>query len=343
MVTYSFPDSADLLLVEQSLLPVLTLDDPLFTMFPINNRDASHVIWEQEDDYRGLMQARGVNGQPTGVAMVGYNRYQMDPGRYSEFVQLDEKAMENRRPLGEFDGNVSINDLVYKAQDRLLDRRFRRIKWILWTLLSTGLFSVPGPDGGVLHKDQYAFQTQTASVAWATVATAKPIADFRAAKLKARGRSVRFDKSAQAFMNQSTFNDMIANTNTADIGGRRIENGATINAKENIDAVMLANDLPTIVVWDDGYVNDSGTFIPWIPNNVVVIIGNRTNGSTVGEFQYTRNIMNSNAAPGPYTIVSDTANGNSGGQVVPRIVRVDDGFNGGPAVYQPGCIIVLAV
>lgn len=339
----TFPEAVELLEVEQSKLPVLTMVDPIFDMFPIVNRDAAHVAWEQEDDFRGLMQGRGVNGPAVGIQMVGSNSYQMDPGRYSEFVILDEKKIEARRQLGSYDGIVSINDLVYRAQDRLLDRRISRIKWILWTLLATGAFTVPGPNGSVVHKDQYAFQTQTASVAWATYATATPIKDFRAAKLKARGKSVRFDATSKAYMNQSTFNDLLANTNSADIAGKRIENGATVNSKDNFDAILLANDLPTIVIHDDGYFTDAGVFTPWIPNNTVILVGNRIDASQVGEFQMTRNVMNENIGPGPYTIVSDSAQGQGGLAVVPRVVKVDDGFNGGPAIFFPGAIIVMTV
>jgi hypothetical protein len=327
--------------VEQSKLPALMLGDPIFEMFPITNKDAAHVIWEQMDDYRGLMNARGVNDPATGITMVGSFAFQMDPGRYGEYVLLTEKEIENRRPLGSYEGTLDISQLVFRAQDRLLDRRLTRIKWILWTLLATGIFSVPGPNGGIIHKDQFAFQTASASVAWATTATAVPLQDLRAAKLKARGKSVRFDATSRMFMNQQTMNNLLNNTNPSDLFAKRLENGSTINSKADLDAVILANDLPQAVVWDDGYFTDANVFTLYIPNNTVIIIGSRMSGAAVGEFQMTRNVMNDSMAPGPYTIVSDSANA-TGQAVIPRVVRVDDGFNGGPAVFFPGAVIILS-
>lgn len=340
--TYLYPDQIEIFEIEQSKLPALTLGDPIFDMFPIVNRDSAHVMWEQMDDYRGLMQARGVNGPATGIAMVGATAYQMDPGRYSEFIFLDEKAIENRRTLGTLDSRVDLTDLVMRAQDRLLDRRLTRIKWLLWTLLATGIFNVLSPNGSTLHKDQYRTQTAAASVAWATFATATPLRDFRGVKILGRGRSTRFDNSASAYMNQNTMNNLLANTNANDLFGKRIENGATINSKQDIDMIMLANDLPKCVVWDDGYFTDAGVFTPYIPDNVVIIVGTRNSGAAVGEFQYTRNVMNDDLGPGPYTIVSDSID-SKGKTRVPRTVRVDDGFNGGPAMLFPGSVIILTV
>ena len=82
MAEFSFPTSADLSLVERDKLAVLTMDDPIFDLFPIESKDAAKVMWEQKDNFTGLMDIRGLNGDPTLKNAKGSKRYEMAPGRY---------------------------------------------------------------------------------------------------------------------------------------------------------------------------------------------------------------------------------------------------------------------
>jgi hypothetical protein len=68
-------------------------------------------------------------------------------------------------------------------QDYLLSRRLDRIRWIIWTLLITGAFNVPGPNGSVLHAGSFAVQQVVAPVVWSDYTNSKPLADMRAAGL----------------------------------------------------------------------------------------------------------------------------------------------------------------
>src|SRR5262245_34265121 len=218
MTTYQWPDAFELQLVEQSLMPVLTMDDPLFSIMPIVTVDADRLIWDQEGNYRGLMQLRGLDGQPGNVRAVGANRYEARPGVYGDFATIDEEEMTTRGRLGAFGVPVDISDLVRGRQDQLLHRRINRIRQLGWTLLGTGAYSVVSRNG-VTHSDTYTLQTYNAST-WATTNTATPIADFRAAQLLSRGYSVSFGAGATAYMNRTTANNMFANTNANDLGGR---------------------------------------------------------------------------------------------------------------------------
>lgn len=61
---YIFPASADLNEIARDKLPMLVADRPIFAFFPIRDHDATLVEWEQRDNYSGLQQIRGINGQP---------------------------------------------------------------------------------------------------------------------------------------------------------------------------------------------------------------------------------------------------------------------------------------
>jgi hypothetical protein len=236
----TYPTNSELMSISQELLPDLTANDLPFQLFPIRNHDAAVVEWEQRDSYTGLMQIRGINGEPPSIPNVGLKRYKMEPGVYGEFGIIFENDIVSRRAMGSYNQPIDVSDLTAEKVEFLLKRRLDRLRWIIWTLLTSGLFFVPGPNGNVLHSGQFKIQTSTASV-------------------------------------------------------------------------------------------------PFIPNGKVVMIGERPNGETMGEFQFTRNAV-LDGAPGAYTEVSDSLDT---GRKVPRYIRIDDGFNGGPAIFYPSLVIVF--
>lgn len=338
-MTLTFPTSSELMVIEQEWLPTLTEDDAAFQLMPIVNRDTALVEWEQKDNFTGLMQIRGLDGEPPVVPPVGWKKYRMEPGAYGEWASIKETEMTSRRVPGTFNQPISLEDLVMERQEQLLSRRIDRLRWIIWTLLVTGTFTVPGVNGQVLHAGSFTIQTATSSIPWTTTATATILADLRSLLLLFVGKSFQFGPSARFFMNRVTFNAMLSNSNPADLGGRRATGGATFNGLNDINRILVDLELPTIEIYDKGYYPDGGgAFTRFIPNGKVVAVGQRPNGESVGEFQMTRNANNQGFAPGPYTFVSDSLDSN---KPVPRKVRVDDGFNGGPALFYPGAVVVL--
>ncbi len=336
-ITVTYPINADLQAVAQDKLPNLIANRPIFNILPIRNVDADVVMWDQEDNYTGLQAVRGLNGQPQRVKRIGGKRYLMQPGVYGEFAVIDEVEITRRRPYGAWSGSVPIDDLVMKAQDQLLGRRLDRIEKIGWDLLTTGTFSVAGPDGITYQTDTFTLQTASAAVDWDTAATATPLIDFRAVQLLSRGHSVNFGARAHAYMNRVTFNKMIKVTNSADLGGKRTTGLAPINDINGINTILGGEDLPQITIFDGGYQNDSNTFVPFIADDKVVIVGVRTDGAAIGEYQMTRNANNPGAAPGAYMKVVDDPD------EVPRLIEVHDGHNGGPAIFFPSAIVILSV
>lgn len=343
MADLLFPTSNELRLIEQEKLPRLLADRIWSTFFPIENSDTAQVSWEQEDNYLGLQQVRGLGGDPPRVSKVGLKRYTMSPGVYGEFEMVDEIELTERRQYGTWGQPASIDDIVMRIQDKLLGRRLDRIEWIVWTLLTSGVFSVAGPSGAILHTDAYTTQTFTATVPWATVATATPIADFRAIQLLGRGRSVDFGPSATAYMNRVTFNSLMTNKNANDLNGQRGPGGGTVIAPDEVNRILVAQGLPQFAIYDEGYLSEpSGTFVPYIADARVIVIGKRTSGAPIGSYKMTRNVNNPDMGPGAYTAVID--HGASGpGQRIPRLIEVHDGHNGGLCLTAPSAVIRMIV
>jgi hypothetical protein len=337
----TFPTAAELKEIEKDKLAVLTMTDPIFTILPIVTEDVAELKWEQEDNFTGLQNVRGLNGQPGKVSRTGAKQFKCEVGFYGDFEEIDEEEITKRRVLGTFNQAVSIDDVVVKRQDKLLQREIDRMRKIGWDLISTGAFSSTNQAGNIIHTDAFPIQTQSGSD-WSVLASATPLADFRALKLKARGYSVRFDRTATAYMNSTTLNYMLNNTNANDLYGKRQDIGATFNTLADINKVMAAADLPQIVEYDETYfVEGSTSPTLFLANDKVTVVGKRTNNQAIGDFAQIRNANNPNAEPGPYTLVLDSLQNSM--TAVPRIISVHRGWSGGTRLYFPSAIVAMSV
>lgn len=339
MVDFIYPEDDTLALVEQELMPRLTAGRPIFQDFPIKNVEDDILDWEQRDNFKGLQQVRGLGGLPNRVNRAGAKRYRYEPGYYGEYQEIDERELTRRRKLGQISGRADVTDLVMNAQAELLQRRLDRVENTVWSILQ-GTFSV-SQGSIVMHTDTFAVQTYSATVPWSTFATATPLANFRGVQLLHRGQSVSFGAGARAYMNQTTANNMLANTNTNDLAGKRAAGLSSIISVPEINVLLTADGLPSIVIYDEIYLDDSGTQHLFIPDNKVIVVGRRTTGSTVGEYRYTLNVNSGDGSSGPYMFVWDSATQNGGKP--PRQIQVHDGHNGGPVIYHPGAIVVMSV
>lgn len=337
MPTLVYPNSATIKEIAQVKLPELQAADPIFELFPDVTEDASILMWEQMDDYTGMQQVRGLNGAPPVVARVGLNQFLMKPGVYGEHQPIDEMQMTERRKYGTFGEPIDVSDLVLKSQEQLLHREVVRKKFLCWQLVANGYFVVLDDKGTVVHTDAYTQRIYTATVGWGTPATATPLADFRAVQLYSRGYSVSFGSDATAWMNRTTYNQMLANTNATDLAGRRTNGLATVLSPSDLNTVLMAEGLPSVRVYDGTYKDENGVNQLYIPNSKVIVVGRREDGAAIGDYAMTRNVNNPGAAPGGYDKVIDKVD------EVPRKIEVHRGHNGGPRIYFPSAVVVMNV
>ncbi len=338
MPDYVYPTSAELREIEREKATRLAAARPIFELFPFEDDDNHIIYWTQKDMYGGLMAVRGLDGAPSRVKRVGERRYMAEPGVYGEFETLDEQELTMRRNAAAPDQPVDVEDLTMEAQDQLMGRRLDRQEKICWDLALSGVFSVYR-NGILMHTDRYTTQTFTAVVAWSNAATSTPLADLRALQLLSRGLGVDFGAGASIWLNRTKFNQMLANTNAADLGGRKADFGASIGSLTGINQLLSNEGLPQIKVYDEGYfANDDGTgFTLWIGDSKGLLVGARPAGQRIGAFRLTRNVNNDAMEPGVYQKVIDRKDN------VPRTIEVHDGFNGGPVLYYPGSLVALNI
>jgi hypothetical protein len=345
MATYQYPEARELREISPALMADITKDDFIFSVFPITESNATMLEWSVEDDDFGLQQLRGLDGAPVHVVPTGETSYVSEPGYFGEYETITERELTLRAGSVVGESVVDISDLVARKNRQLLGREVTRIRQILWTLVTTGTFSISGKGSTLTHTDTFLIQTDTGSD-WSTASTATPLADFRDVQQLGAEHGVEFNSSAVAVMNRVTANRMFANTNASDLGGMGfigVNMVTRVTGPEAANSILTGEGLPTILVYDKGYKNDSGTFTKFVADDKVVYFGTRNDGDRIGEYRMTRNLVNPGGAPGSYQFVKDYCAGINAPKQVPPKIEVHRGHSGGPILTRPKAIVVQSV
>jgi hypothetical protein len=343
MPTFTYPTTRELQAIGPAKVARLTQDRVGFQIMPKRPVNAGAIQWTQQDNYFGLQQLRGLDGAPTHVKRVGAKSFVYEPGIYGEFQHITETELTMRAGSVMSDAPVDVGDLVLASQDQLMGRELDRQELVIWTMLTTGVISVLLPSGEIGFTATFPLATYDASD-WATETTATPLADFRAMRIANVGKGANFGAGARGYANSTTLANMLNNTNAADLGGKRLANDQTVQSVSQANAILAASDAPTLVEYDEGYYNDSNVFTRYIPDNYVVVIGQRPGGAKIGEYIMTRNAQNPGFAPGSYEFVVDkTGNAPDGQRQVPANITIHRGHNGGIVIYFPGSIVIMNV
>lgn len=339
LVNYEYPTSGELRVINPEKIVELTRKRPTFEIFPITESDLWTLEWEQKDNWRGFQQLRGLDGEPSYVKMVGARRFSAEPGVYGEYMTVNETMMTLRARTGRPGEPVNIDELVLERQDYLNNREIDLLEWIHWRALLDGTFTIYGKTGAI-YSDTFPIQTASFSD-WSVLTTATPLADLMGLKLNSEGKSVSFGSDAQIFINSVTTSYLLRNQNPADLGGQMsIQGGGgtafrPIKTLADINALLVSQNLPVIVEYNEGYfAEETGVFTKWIPNDVMAIVGARTNGDRLGEYRMVRNAQNPGLAPGRYEAVIDWLD-----KRIPRTIEVHRGHNGGLVIFYGSAII----
>jgi hypothetical protein len=348
-INFTYPTSRQLRRINPEKIVNLQRNRPTFALFPVRDYQEWRLEWEQRDNYRGFQQLRGLNGEPSYVKMVGLQRFSQEPGVFGEYMTLDEKQMTTRAGLytdrglgdadvGESDGRpVDVSDLVVERQDYLNARETDLIEFCHWAILLNGTFTILGPTGAEF-RSTFGIQIVTLSD-WTDLVNGTPHADLVGLRLLVRGKSVNFGAGAVARGNAVTISNALLNRNPNDLGGMRVSSGdfrvgTSINLAD-ANRIFTGAGAPILEEYDEGYNRESdGALITWIPDNVLSIVGRRTNGEPLGEYRMVRNVNNPNNAAGRYSKVIDNLD-----RDVPRKISVHQGHNGGLVLFYPSAIV----
>ncbi len=336
MPTYDIPTNQVIREAAQDKIPLLSKNRRAFQILPERNIDSFVITWEQMDNYQGLMNVRGLGGQPGRVAAVGAKKFVVLPGVYGDVRTLDERILTERRKLGTFGTPIKVSDQVAKEQDYLLGRGIDRKEQLIWSLLALGSFSVAGQDGQILHTDTFPLQPFSATTPWSDHDDSTPVMDLQAMQLLNRGHSVEFNAMASFFVNRKYANHLINNRNPADLGGMRLPNGQNISSLAHVNVILEGQGLPKVEIFDGGYLNGSNVFVPFLADSKATLVGVRSDGQPIGYFANCMNATNPDSAPGDYWEVYEDPR-------PPKQIEVHHGFNGGPVIEYPSAVVAASI
>lgn len=348
---FIYPDSFQLTEIQQLYMAKGREGRVGLDLCPDQPVNAGQVRWEQEDNYYGLQQLRGMDGAPNRVVSVGRNVYFYDPGVYGEYEDIKEMELTNRSAGVGINTPINVTDLVEQRMRMLVTRQFDRKEYNFWQVALNGTISItigdPVTGTQVGYKDSYPIQTSTGTAPWATTATATPIKDMQVVQQLGVGYSVDLGAGADAWMNAQTMYNMLNNSNAADFAGRRDSFGATLNNIGQVQNYFQAQNLPRPRVYDGGYFpnlggNTTGAFTRFIPTGKVLIVGKRPGNVPVAQYQITRNAY-AGYQPAPYSFIKDFTTGMNCAKDVGKGIEVHMGHNGGVAVKYPSAMVVLSV
>lgn len=332
---FTYPTNSDLKAIARDYEPILLEQRVgLSRVMPLERVNADTLFWEQKDNMTGLMQLRGINAATTNVKAIGGKQFTAAPGYYGDNRRIDEAMLTRLRPLGQFTGNIPIDQHTAEATEHLLNRMYDRMEKMIWDVLTAGEFTVTN-SAGVIHTDRFAIQTYAPGTQWSTLATSTPLADFRAVQLLYAGKGVNLGAAATAYMNRKTANYLLGNKNADDLKGLRVGGGNTLNSIAAINQVHIDQDVPQVAIYDEGYYDDSGTFTKFIADGKVVVVGARGAGQVIGDITLTRNSNVPEIGPDYAITIEELKN--------PREFVVHSFANFGPRLYYPGSIVAMTV
>lgn len=340
MANYKFPRSASLIeVIDRTFEPTLTEDDLIFRYIPIKTTDSSVVRFTQKDNFRGMMGARGMNGQAATIKAIGEKTFAYTPGRYSDVALIDEEILETKGKIAEQTGQAqSVEEEVMERSMQIKHREIVRMKYLAWQAIQ-GTITVRDEKGAVVFSDSYNVQTAASGTPWTTAATSTPVADLLAAKAAAEATNpgVSFG-SGVIILSEKTFDSLLLNRNEADLWGHI--KGAGFNGPigiEGVNQLMRKMGLPTFEIYENTYnyyVKDDGNFAQFLANGKLVWLAARPRGTVVGKYLKTAH-ANLKGKGGSYYMVKDKSDD------VPASIEVHGGHNGGATIEYPGSIIVF--
>lgn len=315
----------------QLYLPRALDSRELLKLLPLTKDNSTTLIYERRQLNTGLQGARGLGGRSNGVRKPGVDQYKVQPGYYGDHWTITEQELVDLRDVGSWDDFDNYSEQSARGVQHLTQRFLDRCEYSIAQTFLTGGFTAADSSGVTKHRDLFNVPSYTPGTLFSDLANSQPLNYIRdLIPTLELGKSVSFTKGFM-LMSRPTVNLILKNQNAADLNGRRLQYGSTVNSLDDLNDLLLSNDLPKVKVYDAGYYSDppgtAPTFSRFLTNGKIVLVGVREDGEQLGEYRMTRAAQNDNSAPGEWYQVEDRRTKD------PCQVILRSGHNGGPVPY----------
>lgn len=287
----------------------------------------------------GMTRAHNVGSNPatTNVPVMSTQRF--GTAYWKETLTLNEKELLYARNAGSYHQRAG-RDLVVQRALHLDTRLETRLEWLPWQVLVAGQIAIN--DNNVSYTVTYGLPAANkpdlsgdSANKW-SAATCNPVDNINDWVALYRGSGA---KPKTVFMNQITAKYLTRSTAIQNL----LKN--TIYVK-NLGVTQMPDVLKMLIpnldfeIYDGGYLDETKTFQPFIPDGRVCMIGDYT-GEKMMDFVSTISLHNGGIdkpAPGKFAIVEDESQNKKN----PHI-DITTGIYGLPRVFHPEWIVSAKV
>jgi hypothetical protein len=346
MITYRFPTNVSVDGVLQEYRIVQREELLGLSWMPFEDLYTQRVITDFLDRDRGATAPHNMGADPKIGNRPGSNRVEFTPIPHKETDILTEADILMPATLGTLGGVLDLSTEIGRITKARADKNFIRAEMEIWQALKGHLVI---HENGIRVDETFPVQSYDAVVDWDELDTARPLHDFNQIALKSRftgGSAV----GAEAAMNTVTASWLLENRNEADLKGFQNQNFLNLTySVEEVNKILAGRGLPTIRVYDLGYVDDNDGEVHFLADGEVVVKFKRSGPQTIGGYGLTPTAhreVNGQPAPGFFSIIEVNGQPNPGAVTVQTLgsgknpkIEITGGFYGGPRLRFPRSIV----
>lgn len=268
-------------------------------LLPMENHFLPVVEWDELGQITGQSAAMAPNVEPRNIAHRVLKAYTERGFFFGDSMSLKETDILNIRAAGSLDRTAG-KDLVMQMTDTLQVRVDTRVESSIWSAIQGSLaIDENGVKRTITYSTNFA-ATPTAAVLWSDYNSAAPMLDIQTWLLSFRGKAPT--SGIRCYCNREVAIHLSENATVREL----LKYNAEIMAigPDNIGKLLAPLlGLASIEVYDEGYINSAGTWVPFIASNKFIMVaptpagGNM--GSALGAWKTTPSVRNGGLTPKP--------------------------------------------
>ena len=263
------------------------------------------IQWDEYGPIVGMTGAHTLDADPANVTMPVLNSFQEFPMYFKEKSMLKESDMLNIRTAGSLGNKDAARKAVAELVLNINARLDVRLEWLRWQAMMGSITLTAAADGVARVQTYNVLTPATASPLWSSTTTADPISDLQTWIAGFRGNGTG---KVSVWYNRTTSNLLSKNSIVRDLLKQSI-NLDKVNS-DNVGefiGMSLAGGIGSMNLYDEGYVNSSGVFTPFIPDGKVIMVSNPPMGQKRGGVQFVPSLHNGglDPRPGRFSMVLD--------------------------------------